>query len=57
MLRELSVIEKMDYCFDELVDCKQRLDDIGGYAKERDKLDTILGKLENLRWEIAWKCK
>ena len=49
-----KVLERIDVAFDELVHCMHDLEGCGCKAQEK-KLDTIVGKLENVMYELHEK--
>ena len=49
------LIEQMQHAEDELIDVYWKIRDCRGYASETKKLDTILGKLYNLKHELIDK--
>ena len=46
-----KILDRMDVAFDELVHCMHDLEGYGCKAQEK-KLDTIVGKLENVMYEM-----
>jgi hypothetical protein len=51
-----AVLDRMDVAFDELIHCMHDLEGYGCKVQER-KLDTIVGKLENVINELHDKLK
>ena len=51
------VIEQLDHAENELLEAYWRIENERGFASTAKKLDTILGKLYNLKHEVIEKQK